>query len=278
LESLGISVEFSHHEVAPGQQEIDLRYADALTMADNIMTFRHVIKEIAINHGAHATFMPKPFRHRPGSGMHTHLSLFEGDLNAFHDPNDPLYLSATARAFIAGLLKHAAEITAVTNQWVNSYKRLYGYAARGELVEAPTYVCWGHLNRSALVRVPMYKPTKANSTRVEMRSLDSACNPYLAYSVLLAAGMKGIEDGLELPPGAEDDVWSLSDDERRALGYGELPYNLGDALRVMESSELVAETLGEHVFEFFLRNKRSEWDEYQRQVTPYELNRYLPVL
>jgi glutamine synthetase len=247
-------------------------------MADNIMTFRHIIKEIAINHGAHATFMPKPFRHRPGSGMHTHLSLFEGDLNAFHDPADPLYLSATARAFIAGLLKHAAEITAVTNQWVNSYKRLYGYAARGELVEAPTYVCWGHLNRSALVRVPMYKPTKANSTRVEMRSLDSACNPYLAFAVLLAAGMKGIEDGLELPPGAEDDVWSLSDDERRALGYDELPYNLGDALRVMESSELVAETLGEHVFDFFLRNKREEWNDYRAEVTPFELRRYLPAL
>jgi glutamine synthetase len=189
LEALGISVEFSHHEVAPGQQEIDLRYADALTMADNIMTFRHVIKEVAIAHGAHATFMPKPFRHQPGSGMHTHLSLFEGDRNAFHDPSDELNLSKTARAFIAGLLTHAREITAVTNQWVNSYKRLFGYAARGQLVEAPTFVCWGHANRSALVRVPMYKPGKANSTRVEMRSLDSACNPYLAFAVLLAAGM-----------------------------------------------------------------------------------------
>jgi glutamine synthetase len=278
LESLGISVEFSHHEVAPGQQEIDLRYADALSTADNIMTFRHVIKEVALSLGTHATFMPKPFRHRPGSGMHTHLSLFEGDRNAFHDPTDALNLSKTARAFIAGLLRHAREITAVTNQWVNSYKRLYGYAARGELVEAPTYVCWGHANRSALVRVPMYKPSKANSTRVEMRSLDSACNPYLAFAVLLAAGLKGIEEGYELPPGAEDDVWSLSDVERLALGYDELPHNLADALRAMEDSELVAETLGEHVFEFFLRNKRHEWNDYRAEVTPFELKRYLPLL
>ncbi len=278
LESLGISVEFSHHEVAPGQQEIDLRYADALSMADNIMTFRHVIKEVALSHGVHATFMPKPFRHRPGSGMHTHLSLFEGDRNAFHDPGDPLNLSKTARAFIAGLLAHAREITAVTNQWVNSYKRLFGYAAPGELVEAPTFVCWGHANRSALVRVPMYKPGKANSTRIEMRSLDSACNPYLAFAVLIAAGMKGIEEGYELPPGAENDVWALSDTERRALGYDELPHNLADALRVMENSELVAETLGEHVFEFFLRNKRSEWVDYRAEVTPFELSRYLPAL
>ena len=278
LESLGISVEFSHHEVAPGQQEIDLRYADALSMADNIMTFRYVIKEVALAHGAHATFMPKPFRHQPGSGMHTHLSLFEGDRNAFHDPADPLNLSKTARAFIAGLLTHAREITAVTNQWVNSYKRLWGFSAPGALVEAPTFVCWGHANRSALVRVPMYKPGKANSTRAEIRSLDSACNPYLAYSVLLAAGMKGIEEGYELPAGAEDDVWALSDTERRALGYSELPHNLADALRVMESSELVAETLGEHVFEFFLRNKREEWTAYRAEVSPFELRRYLPTL
>jgi glutamine synthetase len=278
LEALGISVEFSHHEVAPGQQEIDLRYADALSMADNIMTFRHVIKEVALSVGSHATFMPKPFRHRPGSGMHTHLSLFEGDRNAFHDPTDELNLSKTARAFIAGLLRHAREITAVTNQWVNSYKRLYGYAARGELVEAPTYVCWGHANRSALVRVPMYKPGKANSTRVEMRSLDSACNPYLAFAVLLAAGMKGVEEGYELPPGAEDEVWSLSDVERLALGYDALPHNLADALKAMEDSELVALTLGEHVFDFFLRNKRSEWNDYRAEVTPFELRRYLPLL
>ena len=278
LEGLGISVEFSHHEVAPGQQEIDLRYADALSMADNIMTFRHVVKEIAIAHGVHATFMPKPFGQRPGSGMHTHLSLFESDSNAFHDPSDPLNVSKTARAFIAGLLHHAREITAVTNQWVNSYKRLFGYQAPGELVEAPTFVCWGRANRSALVRVPMYKPSKANSTRVEMRSLDSACNPYLAFAVLLAAGMKGIEQGYELPPGVENEVWALSDTERRALGYSELPHNLADALRAMEESELVAETLGEHVFDYFLRNKRAEWVDYRAEVTPFELQRYLPAL
>jgi glutamine synthetase len=278
LESVGISVEFSHHEIAPGQQEIDLRYADALSMADNIMTFRHVIKEVALSHGAHATFMPKPFRHQPGSGMHTHVSLFEGDRNAFHDPTDALNLSKTARSFIAGLLRHAREITAVTNQWVNSYKRLYGYAAPGELVEAPNYICWGHANRSALVRVPLYKPGKANSTRVELRSIDSACNPYLAFAVVLAAGLKGIEENYELPPGAEDDVWSLSDTERRALGYGELPHNLADALTAMENSELVAETLGEGVFDYFLRNKRAEWVDYRAEVTPFELRRYLPSL
>jgi glutamine synthetase len=210
--------------------------------------------------------------------MHTHLSLFEGDQNAFHDPSDPLNLSKTARAFIAGLLTHAREITAVTNQWVNSYKRLWGFGAPGTIVEAPTVICWGHANRSALVRVPRYKPGKANSTRVELRSPDSACNPYLAFAVLLAAGMKGIEEGYDLPPGTEDDVWAMSETERRALGYGELPHNLADALRVMEESELLAETLGEHVFDFFLRNKREEWIEYRAEVSPFELRRYLPNL
>src|ERR1700710_2652327 len=278
LEAMGISVDFSHHEVAPGQQEIDLRYADALSMADNIMTFRHIVKEVAISRGVEATFMPKPFRRQPGSGMHTHLSLFEGDHNAFHDPSDPLNLSKTARSFIAGLLHHSREITAVTNQWVNSYKRLWGFGAPGAIVEAPTFICWGHANRSALVRVPRYKPGKANSTRVELRSPDSACNPYLAFAVLLAAGMKGIEEGYELPPGTEDDVWAMSEIERRALGYGELPHNLSDALTAMEGSELVAEALGEHVFDFFLRNKREEWVDYRAEVSPFELRRYLPLL
>jgi glutamine synthetase len=272
LERLGISVEFSHHEVAPGQQEIDLRYADALSTADNILTTRHVIKEVALTQGVYATFMPKPFGDQPGSGMHTHLSLFEGDRNAFHDPTDPLYLSSVGKHFIAGLLMHAAEITAVTNQWVNTYKRL---VAGGE---APPYVCWGSNNRSALVRVPMYKPTKGNSTRVEVRSPDSATNPYLCFAVLLAAGLKGIEEKYPLPPGAEDDVWQLSDAERRAMGLIPLPTSLSDACRVMETSELVAETLGEHVFEFFLRNKRAEWQAYRSEVTPFELGRYLPVL
>src|SRR5215203_1880472 len=272
LEDMGISVEFSHHEAGPGQNEIDLRYADALTTADNIMTFRTVVKEVALEQGVFASFMPKPMADQPGSGMHTHLSLFEGDRNAFHEPGGQYELSKVARSFIAGLLRHAPEITAVTNQFVNSYKRLWGGA------EAPSFVCWGHNNRSALVRVPMYKPGKGNSSRVEYRALDAAANPYLAFAVVLAAGLKGVEQGYDLPEGAEDDVWELTDAERRALGIEPLPQSLDQAVRVMESSELVAETLGEHVFDFVLRNKRQEWDEYRGQVTPYELRRFLPVL
>jgi len=272
LESMGISVEFSHHEAGPGQNEIDLRYADALTTADNIMTFRTVVKEVALEQGVFASFMPKPMAEYPGSGMHTHLSLFEGDRNAFYEAGAEYQLSKVARGFIAGVLRHAAEITAVTNQYVNSYKRLWGGA------EAPSYICWGHNNRSALIRVPMYKPAKGQSSRVEFRGLDSAANPYLAYAVLLAAGLKGIEEGYELPEGAEDDVWELTPAERRALGIDPLPSSLDQAIRVMESSELVAETLGEHVFDFVLRNKRLEWDEYSSQVTPFEMRRFLPVL
>jgi glutamine synthetase len=262
LEAMGISVEFSHHECAPGQQEIDLRYADALTTADNIMTFRHMVKEVALQQNVYATFMPKPFTDQPGSGMHMHLSLFEGDRNAFHDPSDELNLSKTGRSFMAGLLRHAREITAVTNQWVNSYKRLFGEPLDGLVSEAPAYVCWGHLNRSALLRVPMHKPGKA----------------YLALSLLLSAGLAGIEGEYELPPGADEDVAALTDGERAAMEYEDLPHNLSDALRVMESSELVAATLGEHVFDYFLRNKRAEWADYRAKVTPYELDRYLPVL
>jgi glutamine synthetase len=272
LESMGISVEFSHHEGGPGQQEIDLRYADALTTADNIMTFRVVVKEVALSQGIYASFMPKPLSEHPGSGMHTHMSLFEGDRNAFFEGGAQYQLSKTGRAFIAGLLRHAAEITAVTNQWVNSYTRLAGGG------EAPSYVCWGHNNRSALVRVPMYKPQKGQSSRVEFRSLDSAANPYLAFALMLAAGLKGIEEGYELPSEAEDDVWSLTDRERRALGIKPLPSSLAEAINAMEESELAAETLGEHVFDFFLRNKRTEWADYRKQVTPFELNKLLPVL
>ncbi|HMO10235.1 MAG TPA: glutamine synthetase, partial [Actinotalea sp.] len=272
LESMGISVEFSHHEAGPGMNEIDLRSADALTAADNVMTFRTVVKEVALEQGIFASFMPKPLADQPGSGMHTHLSLFEGDRNAFHEPGAPMELSATARKFIAGLLHHAAEITPITNQYVNSYKRLWGGA------EAPSYICWGHNNRSALVRVPLYKPGKGNSSRVEYRALDAAANPYLAYAVLLAAGLKGVEEGYELPDGAEDDVWELTDAERRALGIQPLPQSLDQAVAIMEKSELVAETLGEHVFDFVLRNKREEWNAYRAQVTPFELKRYLPVL
>lgn len=269
LEDLGISVEFSHHEGGPGQNEIDLRYADALTMADNIMTFRTVVKEVAIEQGVYATFMPKPFSDHPGSGMHTHLSLFEGDTNAFYEPGGQYQLSKVGLQFIAGLLQHAPEITAVTNQFVNSYKRLWGGG------EAPSFVTWGHNNRSALVRVPLYKPNKGQSSRIEYRSLDSAANPYLAFALMLAAGLKGIEGEYELPPEAEDNVWLLTEGERRALGYASLPSSLGDAVRLMEESELVAETLGEQVFNYVLLNKREEWADYRRQVTPFELRRNL---
>ena len=257
LEAMGISVEFSHHEGAPGQQEIDLRYADALSTADNIMTFRHVVKEVALDQGFHASFIPKPFTDHPGSGMHTHVSLFEGERNAFYDANTEYNLSKVGRSFIAGLLRHAPEITAVTNQWVNSYKRLHGGG------EAPAFANWGHSNRSALVRVPMYKPKKENSTRIEFRSPDSACNPYLAYAVMLSAGLKGVAGEYHLADAAE------------AMP---LPSNLNDAIIAMERSELVRETLGEHVFEYVLRNKRAEWEDYRRQVTAYELDRYLPIL
>lgn len=272
LESVGISVEFSHHEGGPGQNEIDLRYADALQTADNIMTFRTVVKEVAIQQNGYATFMPKPFSAHPGSGMHTHFSLFEGDSNAFHEPGAEYQLSKTARHFMAGLLRHATEFTAVTNQFVNSYKRLWGGG------EAPSYLSWGHNNRSALVRVPLYKPGKGTSARVEYRGIDSATNPYLSYAVLLGAGLKGIEEEYELPAAAEDDISALTSAERRALGHAPLPASLHDAINAMEESELMAEILGEQVFEYFLRNKRQEWNEYRLEVTPYELHRNLGIL
>ena len=272
LEDIGISVEFSHHEAGPGQNEIDLRYADALTTADNIMTFRTVIKEVAMEHGVYATFMPKPFAEHPGSGMHTHMSLFEGDANAFYEAGAKHQLSKVGRQFIAGLLHYAPEITAITNQYVNSYKRLWGGG------EAPSFVTWGHNNRSALVRVPVYKPSKGQSARIEYRAIDSAANPYLAYSVLLAARLKGIEDGLELPAEAEDNVWELTEIERKALGYRPLPSSLSEAIALMEESELVADTLGEKVFDYVLLNKRREWVEYRNQVTSFELRSNLETL
>ncbi|MEI8066561.1 MAG: glutamine synthetase family protein [Actinomycetes bacterium] len=257
LEAMGVSVEFSHHEAAPGQQEIDLRYADALSTADNIMTFRHVVKEVALDQGFHASFMPKPFTDHPGSGMHTHFSLFSGEENAFYEEGAPHQLSAVGRSFIAGILRHAREFTAITNQWVNSYKRLTGGG------EAPALVTWGHNDRSSLVRIPSYKPKKENSTRIEVRSPDSACNPYLAFAVIIAAGLKGVEDGYELVESASPE---------------KLPTNLDEAITAMESSTLVRETLGEDVFEYVLRNKRAEWADYRRQVSAFELDRYLPVL
>jgi len=272
LESMGISVEFSHHEGGPGQQEIDLRYADALSTADNIMTFRTVVREVALSQGIWASFMPKPFTTHPGSGMHTHVSLFEGDQNAFFEAGAEYQLSKTGRMFIAGVLRHASEISVITNQWVNSYKRLLA----GD--EAPPYVCWGHNNRSAMVRIPMYKPNKGPSTRIEIRTLDAAANPYLAYAVILAAGMKGIEEGYELPREAEDDMWSLTDRERQSLGIEPLPKTLHEAITIAEDSELLAEALGEHVFDFFLRNKRQEWADYRVQVSPFERDRMLPVI
>ncbi|MCG7429583.1 glutamine synthetase family protein [Dermacoccus nishinomiyaensis] len=269
LENMGISVEFSHHEGGPGQNEIDLRYADALSMADNIQTFKAVIKEVALEQGIFASFMPKPMAGQPGSGMHTHLSLFEGDTNAFHEPGSPYQLSRTGRQFVAGLLHHAPEFTAITNQFVNSYKRIWGGS------EAPAHICWGHNNRSAMIRIPMYKPDKGQSTRIEVRTLDAACNPYLAYAVMLGAGLKGIEQGMELPPEAEDDVWTLTERERRAMGIRPLPASLDEAIRTMEESDFVAEVLGEHVFDFVLRNKHNEWAAYRDQVTEFEIKQDL---
>ncbi|WP_293770665.1 glutamine synthetase family protein [uncultured Corynebacterium sp.] len=264
LESMGIATEMSHHETGPGQQEIDLRHADLLTMADHIMTFRFIIKRVARDQGIQATFMPKPFEDYSGNGMHTHFSLFEGETNAFHDPDDEFALSTTAKQFIAGVLEHSNEMAAVTNQWVNSYKRLmFGN-------EAPTAATWGVSNRSALVRVPTYRLEKADSRRVEIRSLDSLVNPYLGYAVLLAAGLRGIREGYDLGDPAEDDVHSLTHRERRAMGYKDLPKSLDQALRIFEKSDFMADVLGEHVFEFFLRSKWDEWHKYQEQITPFE--------
>ena len=257
LEAMGVSVEFSHHEGAPGQQEIDLRYADALSTADNIMTFRHVVKEVALDQGFHASFMPKPFTDFAGSGMHTHFSLFSGEKNAFFEAGAKWQLSKIGRAFVAGVLRHAPEFTLITNQWVNSYKRLLG----GH--EAPARASWRGDDRSALVRIPMYKPKKEVSTRIEVRSPDSACNPYLAFSLTVAAGLEGIKGDYRL----DDDASAES-----------LPSSLSEAIAAMEKSQLVREVLGEPVFEYVLRNKRAEWQEYRRQVTAFELDRYLPVL
>jgi glutamine synthetase len=269
---MGIPVEHTQHEDARSQHEIDLRYTDALTMADTVMTTRMVIKEMARRQGVFASFMPKPLGGVQGSGMHTHISLWEGERNAFIDEDDEYGLSDVARHFIAGLLRHASEITAVTNQWVNSYKRLIsGY-------EAPVNVSWARNNRSALVRVPVVKHGKPESTRLEYRAPDSACNPYLAFAVILAAGLKGISEKYELPPEADANLFSLSHSELKKKGIESLPPNLHDAVDQMERSELLADTLGDHVFEWFIRNKRAEWAEYQSQVTQFELDRYLPLL
>ena len=272
LEEMGIGVEYSHHEVAPSQHEIDLRYTDALTMADNAMTYRLVVKEIAMANGVYATFMPKPIASENGSGMHVHQSLFKGERNAFFDANDPYHLSALAKSYIAGLLRHAREFTLVTSQWVNSYKRLVpGY-------EAPVYVTWARRNRSDLVRIPEYKPGKEMATRIEYRAPDPACNPYLAFAVMLAAGLAGIEHEYPLREPTESNVFEMTEEERIALDIDLLPGSLDEAIRVTEESELVRECLGDHVFESLLKNKRIEWDAYRAHVSDFELKRYLGVL
>jgi len=272
LQEMGIGVEFSHHEVAPSQHEIDMRYTDALTMADNVMTYRLVVKEIALKHGVYATFMPKPVFGINGSGMHVHQSLFKGEQNAFFDAKDTYHLSKTAKCYIAGLLQHAPEITSVTNQWVNSYKRLVpGY-------EAPVYLSWARRNRSDLIRVPEYQPGKEKTTRVEFRSPDPACNPYLAFSVMLAAGLEGIEKEYEVPEPVEENVYEMSSEERERRGIGTLPGSLIEAIQVTEKSEVVRKALGDHVFDAFIKNKKIEWDHYRTHVSEYELKRYLPIL
>jgi glutamine synthetase len=272
LEAVGIRVEYSHHEVAPSQHEIDLRYTDALTMADHAMTYRLVVKEIALKHGVYATFMPKPIFGQNGSGMHTHKSLFKGDKNAFFDPKDEFHLSKLAKSYVAGILKHSKEITSITSQWVNSYKRLVpGY-------EAPVYISWALRNRSTLVRVPMYKPGKEKATRIEFRSPDPACNPYLAFAVMLAAGLKGIEKGYELPPPVEEDIFDMSEEARKRHGIESLPGNLLEAIQLTEQSDLVKETLGDHIFQKFIENKKIEWDCYRTHVSQFELEKYLPIL
>ena len=272
LEDLGIIVEYSHHEVASSQHEIDLRYSDALSMADNVMTYRLVAKEIAQAKGLHASFMPKPVYGINGSGMHTHQSLFKGSTNAFFDKKEKYYLSKIAKYFIAGLLKHSPEICSVTSQWVNSYKRLVpGY-------EAPVYICWAQMNRSALIRVPMYKPGKEKATRAEYRSPDPACNPYLAFSVMLAAGLEGIEKKYVLSEPANDNIYHMTDADRERAKIKSLPEDLLEAIKLTEKSELVRKALGDELFNFFIRNKKMEWDEYKAQVTQYEIDKYLPIL
>ncbi|NLX04292.1 MAG: glutamine synthetase [Phycisphaerae bacterium] len=272
LQAMGIPVEYSHHEVAPSQHEIDLRYSDAISMADNAMTYRLVVKEIALKHGVYATFMPKPLFGQNGSGMHVHQSLFKGGQNAFFDKQDKLNLSADARHYIAGVLRHAPEICLVTNQWVNSFKRLVpGY-------EAPVYISWARRNRSALVRVPLYKPGKEKATRIELRFPDPSCNPYLAFAVMLAAGLKGIEGKYDLMPPTEEDIFEMTPERRIEKGIDSLPGSLGEAIAIAERSELLKEALGDHIFTKLIDNKKIEWDNYRTYVTNYELDRYLPIL
>ena len=272
LEELGIPVETSHHEVAPSQHEISLRYTDALTMADNTMTYRLTVKEIALKNGVYATFMPKPISDQNGSGMHVHQSLFQGERNAFYDEKDAYHLSSVARGFMAGLLKYAREITLVTNQWVNSYKRLVpGF-------EAPVYISWARRNRSDLIRVPEYKRGKEAGTRIEYRAPDPACNPYLAFACMLAAGLEGVEKGYTVPDPIEQNVFELSEAERKSRGIDHLPGSLSEAIEAAEGSELLRRCLGDHILESLLLNKKIEWANFRSHVTDWETKRYLPIL
>ncbi len=272
LQSMGIRVEYSHHEVAPSQHEIDLRYQDALTMADTVMTYRVAVKEIARQNGVYATFMPKPIFGQNGSGMHVHQSLFKGSKNTFFDTKDKYHLSATAKSYIAGIMRHAREITAVTNQWVNSYKRLVpGY-------EAPVYCAWARRNRSAMIRVPMYKPGKENATRIEFRSPDPTCNPYLAFALMLGAGLKGVEGKYALPEPVEHDIFEMDAKARAEAGITSLPGSLWEALEEFKQSVMANEVLGDHIFGKVIANKEKEWDMFRIHVTDFEINRYLPML
>ena len=272
LQDMAIQVEYSHHEVAPSQHEIDLKYDEALSMADKTMTYRITVKEIARNRNFYATFMPKPIFGENGSGMHVHQSLFKDTVNAFHDPKDQYNLSQLAKSYIAGIIMHAREIAAITNQWVNSYKRLVpGY-------EAPVYISWARRNRSTMIRVPMYKPGKEQATRIEFRSPDPACNPYLAFAIMLAAGVKGIEENYPLPDPIEEDIYEMDEEARDRAGIASLPGNLFEALQEIEKSELVRETLGDHIFNKFIANKKIEWDRYRTHVSQYEIEKYLPIL
>jgi glutamine synthetase len=272
LQDMGVQIEYSHHEVAPSQHEIDMRYDEGLKMADKTMTLRIVVKEIARKNGYYATFMPKPIFGENGSGMHTHQSLFQGKSNAFFDANDRYHLSAVGKSYIAGIMKHAREMAAITNQWVNSYKRLVpGY-------EAPVYVSWARRNRSAMVRVPMYKPGKEKATRIEFRSPDPACNPYLAFAVMLAAGLKGVEENYPLPDPVEEDIYEMDAVAREKAGIDSLPGNLFEAINEVEESKLVRETLGDHIFNKFVENKKIEWDCYRTHVSKFEIEKYLPIM
>jgi glutamine synthetase len=272
LESMGIPVEYHHHEVGPSQHEIDIRYAGALDMADYMLTYRLVVKEVAKQHGYHATFMPKPLFGENGSGMHTHQSLFTGGHNAFFDADDKWHLSDVAKAFIAGQLRHARELSAVFAQWVNSYKRLVpGF-------EAPVYVAWSQRNRSALIRIPLYKPGSEQATRAEIRCPDPACNPYLTFAALLHAGLEGIEQGYELPDPMETNLYHLTAEQRRERGIVSLPETLGEAIDEFSQSALMRKALGPHIFDRYVELKRKEWDEYRVQLTDWEMRKYLAVL